>query len=118
LTTVIARSVSDEAIQHFQDFQDFQDFWIASLALAMTKARHRVDFVQVIPGRSASCEPGISRDNFRFPGLRLAAHPGMTDLAAGAYTAAMQSISISKRPNHCGTQTKIRAGGSFGKYRA
>ena len=34
------------------------------------------------------------------------------------YTAAMQSISISNGPNHCGTQTKMRAGGLSGKYRA
>jgi hypothetical protein len=31
------------------------------------------------------------------------------------YTAAMQSISMSKSANHAGTQTKIRAGGFFGK---
>jgi hypothetical protein len=30
-------------------------------------------------------------------------------------TAAMQSISMSKLPAHAGTQTKIRAGGSWGK---
>jgi len=34
------------------------------------------------------------------------------------YVAAIQSISISKAPNHCGTQTKMRAGWLFGKYRA
>jgi hypothetical protein len=37
---------------------------------------------------------------------------------ATAYTAAMQSISISNGPNHRGTQTKMRAGGLFGKYRS
>jgi hypothetical protein len=35
-----------------------------------------------------------------------------------AHTAAMQSISMSNGPNHCGTQTKIRAGGLVGKYRS
>ena len=30
------------------------------------------------------------------------------------YTAAMQSTSISKCPGNAGTQTKMRAGGSFG----
>ena len=34
------------------------------------------------------------------------------------YTAAMQSISISNGPNHCGTHTKMRAGGLRGKYRS
>jgi hypothetical protein len=33
--------------------------------------------VSVIPGR-AKREPGISRGNIEIPGLRLAAHPGMT----------------------------------------
>jgi hypothetical protein len=34
-------------------------------------------FLLVIPGR-AKREPGISQGNLRIPGLRLAAHPGMT----------------------------------------
>jgi hypothetical protein len=34
-------------------------------------------FFLVIPGR-AKREPGISRNNLQIPGLRLAAHPGMT----------------------------------------
>ena len=33
------------------------------------------------------------------------------------YTAAMQSTSMSNPPFQAGTLTKIRAGGSFGKYR-
>jgi len=41
------------------------------------------------------------------------------DLArAAAHTAATQWISMSKRPGHAGTQTKIRAGGLRGKDRA
>jgi hypothetical protein len=41
---------------------------------------------------------------------------GKTSLLA--QSTAMQSISTSKGPGHDGTCTKIRAGGSSGKYRA
>jgi hypothetical protein len=54
--------------------------------------------------------------NLEIPGSPFG-RPGMTERYI-SYTAAMQSISISNSPNHCGTQTKMRAGGWCGKYRA
>ena len=103
--------------------------WIKKGALVDKSKNCRTQFV--VPGK----ENGNHQQNDSIEGWIAGSSPAMTDAegpgsaeqrkgrctASGIpniYTAAIQSISISNGPNHRGTQTKIRAGGLFGKYRS
>jgi hypothetical protein len=60
-------------------------------------------------------EPRLGREKPQRMGPRVRGDDGGVGRFRGRHVAAMQSISISNGPNHSGTQTKIRAGGSFVK---
>src|SRR4030088_1231938 len=51
-------------------------------------------------------------------GLDRRGHEFSSPVGLTPYKTATQSISMSNAPIHSGTQTKMRAGGSTGKYRA
>jgi hypothetical protein len=58
-------------------------------------------------------DPGIHQKK-RLEEMDCRVKPG-NDGVRAPYIVAIQSISMSKRPNHSGTHTKMRAGGFLGK---